>query len=239
MAAGVPIKKAVAGIGIGLISEKEGNIILTDITGLEDHYGDMDCKIAGTKDGITAIQMDVKKPLKLAIFKEVLERAYKARLFILEKINQAFPSPRVKVSRYAPKVVIVHININKIGGVIGPGGKMIRQIISETGAAIDVNDDGTVTISGIDLDQVNKAKQWIKDLTREVKVGEVFEGTVKRIQPFGCFVEILPGKEGLVHVSKMAKKFIKDPHDIVKIGEQVKVKLTEIDDRGRLNLSMV
>lgn len=240
MDAGVPIKKPVAGIAMGLIKAKsEEYVILTDIAGLEDGCGDMDCKIAGTKDGITAIQMDVKSLVNLKILKETFDRACEARLFILKKIIQALPAPREKVSKYAPKIVIVNVDVGKIGEVIGPGGRVIRKIISETGAAIDVDDDGTVTICGKDQDQVDKASQWINGLTREVKVGEVFEGEVKRIQPFGVFVEVLPGKEGLVHVSKMASRFVKDPNDIVKIGDKVKVKAVEIDDFGRLNLSMI
>jgi len=240
MDAGVPIKKPVAGIAMGLIKgQNDDFVILTDITGVEDGCGDMDCKIAGTKDGITAVQMDVKSLVDLAILKEVFERADEARMTILNKMLEALPFPRDKVSRYAPKVAIIHIEPDKIGEVIGPGGRVIRQIISETGAAIDVADDGTVTISGKDPDCVDRASRWINGLTREVRVGEVFEGEVKRIQPFGVFVEILPGKEGLVHISKMAKRFVEDPGEIVNVGDEVKVKLIKIDDYGRLNLSMI
>jgi polyribonucleotide nucleotidyltransferase len=240
MDAGVPITKPVAGIAMGLIKNKDGHcVILTDITGLEDGCGFMDCKVAGTKDGITAIQMDVKSPLKLETLQDVFERADEARLFILKKIGRALSAPREKVSQYAPKVLILHVDKEKIGEVIGPGGRIIRQIISETGAAVDVSDDGTVTISGRDKDSVERASQWIDGLTREVNVGELFEGEVKRIQPFGAFVEILPGKEGLVHISKMSTQYVENPHDIVKVGQKVKVKLLEIDDLGRLNLSMV
>ncbi len=235
MDAGVPIKKPVAGVAVGLIDE----VILTDITGLEDGCGDMDCKVAGTKDGITGIQMDVKTPLNLSLLEKIFDRAYEARLLILKKMTQALPAPRDKVSKYAPKIAILHVEVDKIGQIIGPGGKMIRQIIQETGAAVDVSDDGTVTIAGKDLDQVDRARQWIDGLTRKVKVGETFDGEVKRIQPFGVFVEILPGKEGLVHISKMSTQFVKDPHDIVEVGQKVKVKVVEIDDRDRLNLSMV
>lgn len=239
MDAGVPIKKPVAGIATGLIKDEKQVVILTDITGLEDGCGEMDCKIAGTQDGITALQMDVKSPLEWSILKEVFNRAYQARVSILKKIAEAMPSPRAKVSQYAPKVVVVHIDKDKIGEVIGPGGRMIRRIINETGAAVDVNDEGAVTITGKDAASVKKASDWVKSLTREIKVGEIFEGEVKRIQPFGAFVEILPGKEGLVHISKMVKRYVKDPHEIVKEGDKVQVKLIEIDDLGRYNLSMI
>ena len=239
MDAGVPIKKPVAGIAMGLVKTPKDYAVLTDITGVEDGCGDLDCKVAGTKDGITAIQMDVKSPLKVSILKEVFDRAYEARVSILKEMVRVMPEPREKVSKYAPKVVVIHIDARKIGEVIGPGGRMIRKIIDETGTAVDVNDSGAVTISGLDSVQVDKASQWINDLTREVEVGEVFEGEVKRIQPFGAFVEILPGKEGLVHVSKMAREFVKDPREIVQEGDKVKVKLIKIDDLGRLDLSMI
>lgn len=240
MDAGVPIKKPVAGIAMGLMKDKDDDyVILTDITGLEDGCGFMDCKVAGTKDGITAIQMDVKSPLNLKTLKEVFERADEARLFILKKIVQALSEPRKKLSQYAPKVAILHVDKEKIGEVIGPGGRIIRQIISETEAAINVDDDGTVTITGRDKDSVERASEWIDSLTRELSVGELFEGEVKRVQPFGAFVEILPGKEGLVHISKMSTEFVDDPNDVVEVGQKVKVKLVEIDDLGRLNLSMV
>jgi len=239
MDAGVPIKKPVAGIAMGLVQEGKNQVILTDITGLEDHCGDMDCKVAGTKDGVTAVQMDVKKPLNWQILKEIFQRARQARLFILKEINKVLPSPREKISKYAPKVAVLHVDIDQIGNVIGPGGKVIRQIISETGAMVDVADDGTVTISGTNSLAVDKAVQWIRGLTKKVKVGEIFEGTVKRIQPFGIFVEVLPGKEGLVHISHMSRKFVKNPANLVKVGDKVKVKLIKIDERGRLNFSMV
>lgn len=240
MDAGVPIKKPVTGIAMGLIKGQKGDdVILTDITGLEDGCGDMDCKIAGTDEGITGVQMDVKNLVNLKILKEVFGKANQARILILKKISQALPAPRDQISKYAPKIAILHVDVDKIGEIIGPGGRMIRQIINETGAAIDVADDGTVTISGKDPASVDRASQWINSLTWEIKVGEVFEGEVKRIQPFGVFVEILPGKEGLVHVSKMARRFVKDPHEIVKAGDKVKVKLIKIDDLGRLNLSMI
>lgn len=238
MDAGVPIKRPVAGVALGLIKEKN-YVILTDITGLEDGCGEMDCKIAGTEEGITTIQMDVKTPIDLTILQETLERAHQARLLILEKMIQALPAPRDKISKYAPKIAILHVGVDKIGEIIGPGGRMIRQIINETGTAVDVADDGTVTISGRDPTQVDKASRWIKGLVRKINVGEVFEAEVKRIQPFGVFVEIFPGKEGLVHISKMAKRFVRDPHEIVEVGQKVRVKVINIDELGRINLSMI
>ncbi len=238
MDAGVPIKKPVAGIALGLIKNEKSHVVLTDISGLEDHCGDMDCKIAGSQDGITALQMDVKSPLPLNLIEEIFEQADQGRAFILEKMIKAMPKSRTAISQYAPKVAVIKIEAEKIGEVIGPGGRMIRQIISETGAAVDVKDSGEVTISG-PQEGVKKASEWVKNLVREVKIGETFSAEVKRIQPFGAFVEILPGKEGLVHVSKMANRFIKDPSEVVSLGDKVQVKVVEIDERKRINLSMI
>lgn len=241
MDAGVPILSPVAGISIGLVTKANKYVLLTDIIGLEDFCGDMDFKVAGTKDGITAIQLDVKVDgLTDQIIEETLERAKSARLFILDKMLSILPSSRSSISQFAPKVAVLKVAADKIGSVIGPGGKIIRKIISDTGVTVDVNDeDETVTVSGTDKQMVDKAKSWIEGIIREIQVGEIFEGEVKRILNFGAFVEILPGKEGLVHVSKMANRFVKDPNDIVKIGDKVKVKVVEIDEQDRLNLSMV
>jgi len=240
MDAGVPILAPVAGVAIGLISEGEKFITLTDILGIEDFCGDMDFKVAGTKKGINAIQLDVKiAGLERKVLEEALTKAREARLFILEKMLAVLPGPRGEISRYAPKVAMVHIPIEKIGEVIGPGGKKIRQVIAETNSTVDVKDDGTVTISGTNSEEVAKAVAWIQGLVKEIKAGEVFEGEVKRILPFGVFVEVVPGKEGLVHVSQMAKGFVRNPEEIVKIGQKVKVRVTEIDDQGRINLSML
>ena len=206
---------------------------------VEDGNGGMDFKITGTKDGITAIQLDVKIPgLTLSQIKEIFEKAKIGRLTILDKMLSVIPKFRAEVSEYAPKIDQIKIPLEKIGEVIGPGGKIIRNIISTTGATVDVEDDGVVTISGTTEESVNMAKDWVAGLTREIKVGELFEGEVKRILPFGAFVEILPGKEGMVHVSHMAEGFVKDPNDVVKIGDKVKVKVIEIDEQGRVNLSM-
>lgn len=240
MDAGVPIERPVTGIAMGMMSDEKKYVLLTDILGLEDFSGDMDFKVAGTESGITAIQLDVKIPgLTLTQIQETLERAKTARLFILEKIQTVLSVSRGQVSQFAPKIELLHIPAEKIGEVIGPGGRVIRKIIAETGATIDVEDDGTVTISGTLADAVAKAVDWVKGLTREVAVGEEFEGTVKRILPFGAFIEILPGKEGMVHASQMATTFVKNPGDIVKIGQQVKVRVIEIDEQDRINLSML
>ncbi len=251
MDAGVPIKSPVAGIAMGLMTlgdhspsaDGSGQVkykILTDILGLEDFSGDMDFKVAGSKEGVTAIQLDVKiAGLTDEMMVEVLERAKKARLFILEKMLAVMPVHRTKLSQYAPKVVIVKIPQDKIGEIIGPGGRVIRGIMADTGATIDVDDDGQVSIIGTNEESVQKAKTYIEGLIREVKVGEEYSGEVKRIMPFGAFVEILPGKEGLVHVSKMAIGFVSDPNEVVKIGDKVKVRVIEIDEMRRINLSML
>lgn len=239
MDAGVPIKNPVAGIAIGLVSEGEDYVLLTDILGLEDFSGDMDFKVAGTTEGITAIQLDVKNDgLTIKQIEEVFGKAKIARLFILDKMLSILPKSREAVSQYAPKIEMVKVPVEKIGELIGPGGKIIKNIIATTGAMVDVEDDGSVAISGTDDEAVKKAVDWVKGLMREVTVGESFEGEVKRILPFGAFVEILPGKEGMVHVSKMAAGFVKDPNDVVSIGQKVKVKVVEIDEQGRINLSM-
>jgi len=240
MDAGVPIKAPVAGIAMGMISDGEKQVILSDILGMEDFNGDMDFKVAGTKDGITALQMDVKTlNLTPKILEQALRQAYEGRMFILGEMIKALPASRAQVSKFAPKIKLLHIPVDKIGEVIGPGGRIIKQIISETGAAVDVEDDGTVSVSAPDEKAVDKAVNWIEGLTKEINVGEVFEGTVKRIQPFGAFVEIVPGKDGLVHVSNMSADYVQDPNDVVEIGQKVKVRVSKIDDRGRIDLSML
>ena len=239
MDAGVPIINPVAGIAIGLMTLGDKYKILTDIIGLEDFAGDMDFKVAGTKEGITAIQLDVKKDaLTDEMIAEVFERAKKARMEILGTMMTAISETRPDVSVYAPKIKMIKIDPEKIGGLIGPGGKMIKSIIASTGAQVDVEDDGSVSISAVEEESVRLAVEWIEGLTHEVKPGEVYEGTVKRMMNFGAFVEILPGKEGLVHVSEMSQDYVKDPADVVQIGQQVKVRVKEIDDQGRINLSM-
>jgi polyribonucleotide nucleotidyltransferase len=240
MDAGVPISAPVAGISIGMMSTDKDYVLLTDIIGLEDFSGDMDFKVAGTETGITAIQLDVKIPgLTDEQIKEILPRARTARMQILERMLSVIPQTREAISEYAPKIEIVQIPVDKIGEVIGPGGKNIKAIIAQTGAQVDIDDDGTVTFSGVSADAVQKAVDWVTGMTRDVTPGEVFEGTVKRILPFGAFVEYLPGKEGMVHVSKMKRGFVKDPTEVVAIGDTVTVKVEEKDSQGRINLTMI
>lgn len=240
MDAGVPIKAPVAGIAMGMVSEQGKKVILSDIMGVEDFNGDMDFKIAGTREGIIAMQMDVKDVrLKQEDFTKILTQAKEGRLFILEKMMAVLPISRAQISKFAPKIKVIRVPVEKIGEVIGGGGKTIRQIIADTGANIEVEDDGAINISSPDEEAVNKAVAWIEGLVKEVKPGEIYEGTVKRIQPFGVFVEILPGKEGLVHVSRMAINYVADPNTVVKVGQKVKVQVEEIDERGRINLTMV
>src|SRR4030043_1669595 len=244
MDAGVPIKAPVAGIAMGLIVDKEAKgkdyAILTDIVGIEDRNGDMDFKVAGTAAGITALQTDVKTlSLTLPILDKALGQAKKARLEILEVMKKTIPAPRPKVSAYAPKIQIIKIDPSKIGDLIGSGGRTIKGIIAQPGAQVDVNDDGSVFISSLDEEATNKAIATVEGITKDPLPGEIYDGLVKRIQPFGAFVEILPGREGLVHVSDMSQDFVNNPNDIVKIGETVKVRVKEIDDLGRLNLSML
>jgi polyribonucleotide nucleotidyltransferase len=243
MDAGVPIKDPVAGISIGLITDKQDKskyVTITDIAYQEDAQGDMDFKVAGTKNGITAIQMDIKLDgVSLKILQEAMEKAKKARLIILEKILSAMPKSRDKVSQHAPTVILIKIDPTKIGEVIGTGGRIINKIIAETGAAIDINDDGTVTVSSKDREACQKAAEWVEGIVREVQPGEEFDAIVKRILPFGAMVEYLPGKEGLVHISQLAPQRVETVEDVVKIGQDVKVRVAEIDDLGRVNLSML
>ena len=243
MDAGVPITTPVAGIAIGLMADKSTDQyrLLTDIAGVEDHGGDMDFKVAGTSKGVTAIQLDVKsRQIKPKILEEALLKAKAARTIVLEKIKQTIDSPRLQISEYAPKIAVLHIDPDKIGEVIGPGGRMIRRIIKETDTAIDVDDEGRVSITGVDKEKVGQAIAWIEGLTREVEVGETFEGTVKRLAPFGAFVEILPNRDGLVHVSEMSAEYVKDPAEILKIDQQVKVRVKEVDEKsGKVGLSML
>lgn len=241
MDAGVPIEAPVAGIAMGLIIESEKKfVVLSDITGLEDGNGDMDFKVAGTEKGITALQLDVKT-LRLTnpILKEALEQAKKGRARILKVILSTIDKPHSKVSAHAPKIKVIKIDQEKIGEIIGPGGRIIKKMIADTGAQIDVEDDGAVSISGSTEEEVAAAVERIEALTKEVKPGEIYEGEVKRIQSFGVFVEILPGKEGMVHVSDMSQDFVKDPSELVSVGDKTKVRVKEIDNLGRINLSML
>ncbi len=239
MDAGVPIKAPVAGVAMGLIKDdSNGNIaIMTDIQGLEDFLGDMDFKVAGTEHGITAIQMDIKiKGIDERILRRALAQAREGRLFILNKMLEVLPAPREELSRYAPKIITFSINPEKIGEVVGPRGKTINKIIAETGVKIDIEDDGRVYISTPDSDAAKAAKKKIQSIVREIKVGDVFRGTVVRIMPFGAFVELLPGKDGMVHISKLTKGRLEKVEDYCNIGDTLLVKVNEIDKQGRVNL---
>ncbi|MCG6794676.1 polyribonucleotide nucleotidyltransferase [Geobacillus sp. YHL] len=238
MDAGVPIKAPVAGIAMGLVKNDDHYTILTDIQGIEDHLGDMDFKVAGTRKGVTALQMDIKiKGLTREILEEALMQARKGRLEILDHMMQTLSEPRKELSKYAPKILIMHINPDKIREVIGPSGKQINKIIDETGVKIDIEQDGTIFISSVDEAANQKAKQIIEDIVREVEVGQVYLGKVKRIEKFGAFVELFNGKDGLVHISELAEGRVGKVEDVVSIGDEILVKVTEIDKQGRVNLS--
>lgn len=240
MDAGVPIKRPVSGIAMGLIIEDKDVAILSDIMGIEDANGDMDFKVAGTEKGVTAIQLDVKtSKLTTEVLGKALEQARVGRMFILEKILETLPAPREKVSQYAPKIEVVKVPKEKIGNVIGSGGSVIRKIMADTATTVDVEDDGEVTIAGADEESVKRAREIVESLVKEVEPGELYEGEVRRIEPFGAFVQILPGKDGLVHVSDMSTEYVRDPNDIVKLGDKVKVKVKEVDNLGRVNLTML
>jgi len=239
MDAGVPIKAPVAGVAMGLIKDVESNkvAVLTDIQGLEDFLGDMDFKVAGTMNGITAIQMDIKiKGIDEAILRQALSQALDGRLFILGKMLETLPQPRAELSEYAPKIISFMINPEKIAEVIGPRGKMINKIIEETGVKIDIEDDGSVFIATNDAAAAAKARRLIEGIAKDVEVGEVYMGKVVRMMNFGVFVELLPGKDGMIHISKLAKGRVEKCEDVVKIGDEIEVKVAEIDSQGRVNL---
>jgi polyribonucleotide nucleotidyltransferase len=240
MDAGVPIKAPVSGIAMGIIVGDEQNYkVLTDIQGLEDHYGDMDFKAAGTKNGITAIQMDVKVDgVTLEMLEAVLKQSHGNRMEILEKMLATIPTPRTTMSPYAPRIITLHINPDKIRDVIGPGGKMINRIIDETGVSIDIEDDGSVFITSADETSAKEAVDWINNITREVKAGEIFSGRITRILNFGAFAEVLPNQEGLIHISELSEHRVEKVEDVVKVGDIVPVKVKNIDDQGRINLSL-
>ena len=235
--AGVPIKRPIAGIAMGLVKEDENVEILTDILGLEDHYGDMDFKAAGTIQGITAIQMDLKiAGISKDTMQNVLQRSKEARLYILEKMNNTMAKSRENLSDYAPKISVINVDPTKIGMVIGPSGKNIKRIIEVTGASIDIKDDGEIFIASADGNSLNQAKKMIEDMVREAKVGETYEGKVTRTTNFGAFVEIFPGKEGLVHISKLSHKRIGRVEDVVRVNDNILVKCIGIDNQGRIDL---
>ncbi|MCX6765228.1 MAG: polyribonucleotide nucleotidyltransferase, partial [Candidatus Nealsonbacteria bacterium] len=242
MDAGVPIKRPAAGIAIGLMKdEKDEFKILTDIQGYEDHYGDMDFKVAGTTKGITAIQMDVKiDGINGKIIKEALERAKKARNEILSTIEKTIKEPRKELSQFAPRIIKFEIDPERIGEVIGPGGKVINAIIDQTGVSIDIDDSGLVLITAVEKGAGEKALEMVKNIVKEAKVGEVYDGKVKRVLNFGAFVEIWPGQEGMIHISKLgAGRRVDRVEDVINIGDEVTVKVIEVDEIGRVNLSLI
>ena len=238
MDAGVPIKEAVGGVALGLVKEGQKEVILTDIVGLEDHFGDMDFKVAGTRSGITAVQLDLKiDGISLDLLKKCLAQSKEGRFFILDKMSVALSTPRLELSSFAPRIDVIKINTEKIGELIGPGGKNIKAIIAATGASIDIKDDGTVLVGSTDAAKSDAAIKMIKAIAEDVEVGRIYSGKVKRIMQFGVFVEIAPRKEGLVHVSELSATFVKKVEDIVKVGDEFKVKVIGVDELGRINLS--
>jgi polyribonucleotide nucleotidyltransferase len=238
MDAGVPLKAPVAGIAMGLIKEDENFKVLSDILGDEDHFGDMDFKVAGTEKGVNALQMDIKiNGVTLEIMKTALAQAKEGRLHILGKMNEAISQPREDLSKYAPRIVTIEIDTDKIRNLIGPGGKTIRKITEETGVQIETNDDGRVLIISPDAEATEKALFMVKQVTEDAEVGKTYLGKVKRIMKFGAFVEILPGIEGMVHISQLDTSRVNEVEDVVNIGDEVKVKVIEIDGQGRVNLS--
>ena len=242
MAAGVPIKKPVAGISCGLVTGDSDDeyLVLTDIQGLEDFFGDMDFKVTGTEDGITAIQLDIKiHGLTRPIVEEAIRRAREARLFIMNGVmKEAIAEPRAELSPYAPKILTMSINPEKIGDVIGKQGKTINGIIEETGVKIDIDDNGTVSISGTNLPDLERAKKIIESIVNDIEPGQIFEGTVVRMMDFGAFVQLSPNKDGMIHISKLSDQRVNKVEDVVHIGDKVRVKVLEVDKMGRINLSM-
>ncbi len=238
MDAGVPVEKAVAGIAMGLVSDGDRYAVLTDIAGQEDHYGDMDFKVTGTRDGITALQMDIKvSGLSREILEQALDQANRARQQLLDSMQAAISEPRSDISQYAPRIVQIKIDVDQIRNVIGPGGKMIRSIVETTGARINVEDDGTVQIATNDMAAAEKAIEIINGLTRQPKIGEEFEGVVKRIEPYGAFVEILPNQDGLLHISEISLERIPDIRDVLNEGDTIQVRIIDIDGNDRIKLS--
>jgi polyribonucleotide nucleotidyltransferase len=238
MDAGVPIKKSVAGVALGLIKEDDKYEILTDIIGIEDHYGDMDFKAAGSIDGITAIQMDLKiDGVSLDILREILERSRRGRLYILEKMNAVIAAPKEQLSNYVPKILIMKVSTDKIGNIIGPSGKNIKKIIEESDTSIDIKDNGEIFITADSNEKIEKAKYLIEGLVREVKIGEIYNGKVKRITKYGAFVEILPGVEGLLHISNLSHYHVDKVEDVLKTNDEIQVKVIGIDQQGKVDLS--
>lgn len=243
MSAGVPLKKPVAGIAMGLMTDGKKSVVLTDIAGIEDHVGDMDFKVAGTRDGITALQMDIKvSGISFEVLEQALAQAKDARMQIMDVMVAAIDKPRETLSKYAPKIIQFEVPTDKIGEIIGPGGKNIKLIMSETGAQVDIDDStgkGLVTVSGVDPAGMDRAVSWIKGMVHVPEAGEEYDGTVTRVESYGCFVQFLPGKQGLVHVSRMSKDYVQDANSLVKEGDTVHVYVKGVDDMGRVDLSMI
>jgi polyribonucleotide nucleotidyltransferase len=238
MDTGVPIKAPVAGVAMGLVKEGEKFAILTDILGMEDHLGDMDFKVAGTTTGITALQMDIKiKGITSTIMTQALEQARRARLSILDKMMEVIPVPRPELKPHAPRITVLHIPVDKIGAVIGPGGKTIRSIQDETGAKIDIGEDGSVFIASADGNAARLAVERVESITETPVIGRIYTGRVVRIADFGAFVEILPGTDGLVHISQLDSERVNKVEDIVALGDEITVMITDIDDQGKIRLS--
>ena len=238
MDAGVPIKAPVAGVAMGLVKDGDFFTILTDIQGLEDALGDMDFKVAGTENGITAMQMDMKiDGINREIFEQALAQAKRGREFIMGKMMECISEPRKALSKWAPKITTITVDPEKIAKIIGPGGKTIKKIVEDTGAKIDIEDSGKVYIASPDSDAIEKAIKAIDGITAEAEVGKVYTGKVTRIMNFGAFVEILPGKEGMVHISQLSTERVEKVEDVVSVGDEIMVKCVEIDSKGRINLS--
>jgi len=239
MDAGVPIKAPVSGIAMGLVKEKNRCAILSDIAGVEDHLGDMDFKVTGTEQGVTAVQLDLKlkESLDIETLRKALEQAKQGRLFILKKMLSVIAAPKKDISTFAPRITTIKVDPDKIREIIGPGGKMIRKITVDSGASIEVEDDGTVRIASSNNESTQKAIQMITGITEDAEVGRVYKAVVKRIMNFGAFCEILPGKEGLVHVSELSDTFVENVESVVKVGDEIMVKVIEVDTQGRINLS--
>jgi len=238
MDAGVPIKEPVAGIALGLIKEKDKSLVLTDISGLEDHFGDMDFKVAGTCKGITAVQLDLKiKGIEISLVSQILMQAKEARSVVLEKMHGVLSGPRPEISPYAPRLERLKIDTERIGELIGPGGRTIKKIINITGVTIDIGEDGEVLVAGNDPENFKKAMGMIESIAQGIQVGKIYTARVKRITAYGAFCEIFPEREGLIHISELADHYVKNVEDVVKVGDEIEVKVIEIDDLGRLNLS--
>jgi polyribonucleotide nucleotidyltransferase len=237
--AGVPVKASCAGVAMGLMKEGDNYVILTDIMGMEDHLGDMDFKVAGTRNGITALQMDIKiSGLTIELLTQALDQAKRGRFFILDKMDAAISLPKNDISNYAPRMVTITIPQNKIGELIGPGGKNIRRLQEDNGVQIDIEETGRVSISGTESAGVDCVKEYVEAMTAEVEVGKVYNARIVKLMAFGAFAEILPGKEGLIHISQLSSQHTKKVEDVVNEGDEVKVKVIEIDKQGRINLSI-